>query len=654
MANSTRSADGDSNESPLTRRRWLALCSGAAMAGLAGCGANPDDPNATLSSESTGSEGGSNSNAVTTELHMRAPVSWTPSDSNVNPFSTQGDIEYWMEYMWWESPSYPNAVGEPIYWLAKDISVQGGGCEVLITLDENHTWWDGSPVTAKDYHTTQLITDYKEYGGPDETDDGWEVVDKYKIKNVLSGPANPAVKKVDYYTPVAKHDYYKSWLEKFEDASGEQAIKGVAKELNDHTVTLKDLTDKGLGCGLWKPAQLSPTNAVHEKYQDHPRADWTNLETFNWHLLSEKQKAIQALNTGKLDFGDKLTDQARTNDQTEVFSRFGMSGVPKLTMNWNNEHLARRPVRRAIAYLIDSEEVVKVIKSAHGIKYNSRKTVFGMSSSLISDWVSDGFVDKLIDYGSTSKPEKAASVLKKAGYSKNGGVWVGPNGSKVSGLTYLTPPWNIYKSVGKYFSSKLDEFGFKNNLVVPSGSGFYKRWDETYDFDLCNWFTTGSHPAYAYSTVEVSGLGNYDEIAVAMEKTEGCTVNRTEPELDQPTSEKLQHPIRPKFPKQIGQKSLNSGAGQTLYPLKWHKIMLQTQDTQEVKQLTEKLAWYVNWQVPHVGFYDEVKVYWGNTNKFDFPSLKADDHPHAEETKAEHRTTAMEFLMKGHISAKTK
>lgn len=642
---------GSGESDLLTRRRWLALCSGAAMA-LAGCSGTQDDPNVTLDSDP---DSNGSANAVTTELHMRAPVSWTPSDTNINPFSTQEDTEYWMKYMWWESPSYPNAVGDPIYWLAEDISVQSGGCEVLITLDDNYTWWDGSPVTARDYHTTQLIEDYRKEGGPEKADDSWEIVDEHTIKNVLPGPANPAVKKVDanYLTTVAKHDYYKSWLEKFEDASGEQAIKNVAKNLNEHTVTLNDLTEKGLGCGLWKPAQLSPTNAVHEKYQDHPRADWTNLETFNWHLLSEKQKAIQALKTGKLDFGDKLIDQVRTNNQAEVFSRFGMGGVPKLTMSWTNEHLARRPVRRAIAYLVDSEEVVAVIKSAHGTKYNSRKTVFGMTSNLISQWVGDGFLDKLIDYGSTSQPEKAASVLQKAGYSKKSGVWVGPNGSRVAGLTYLTPPWNIYKTIGKYFSSKLSEFGFKNNLVVPSGSGFWKRWDETYDFDLCNWFVNGSHPAYAYSTLEASGLGKYDEVAVAKEKTKGCTVNRTTPKLEQQTSHKLHHPIRPKFPKQVGQKTL-PGSGQTLYPIKWNDIMFQTQNTKEVKTLTEKFAWYMNWQVPHVGFYDEVKVYWGDTKTFDFPTLEVDDHPHAKETKAEHRTTAMEFLMKGHISAKTK
>ncbi len=643
---------GSSDGNRMTRRQWLALGGSATMAGLAGCGgSNPDDPKATLSSNPSGT--GGDGAPVTTELNMRAPVSWQPSQANINPFTDTKNTEYWMDYMWWESPVYPNAVGEPIHWLADEINIKGGGCEVEIKLNENYTWWDGTPVTAEDVRTTQLIDDYDTYLGPDKTDDSWEVVDKYTVKNVLAGPANPSYKNSQYISVIAKHDYFKSWLEKYEDAGGENAIKKVTNDLHNDKITLNDLTEKGLGCGLWQPKQASPTKVIHEKYDDHPRADWTNLKRFNWHLISEKQKAIQALNTGKLDFGDKTINQAKSSDKVGVFSRFGIGGVPKLAINWNNEHLSRRAVRRAIAYLIDHDELVKVIKSTQGIQYKSKNTVTGMSSNLASKWVSDGFLDQLIDYGKQSKPGKAKQVLRQAGYSKNGDVWVGPNGSRVEGLTYLTPPWNIYKTVGKYISPKLKEFGFKNKLIVPSSSGFWQRWTETYDFDMCNWFTVASHPAGAYGTDGVNGLGKFDEVAAALESQGNCQVNRKTPELNQNRSNKLRQPIRPKFPKNVGQKG-NGGAKQTLYPVKWNNVLSQTQSKDEVKKLTKKLMWYTNWQVPHIGFYDEVKVYWGNTDKFNLPNLKADNHPQGKETKGEHRTTAIEFLAKGHISAKTK
>ncbi|KTG11467.1 ABC transporter substrate-binding protein [Haloprofundus marisrubri] len=667
MVSNNHDAADESGTAGFTRRQWLAIGSSAAISGIAGCGSgqNPNETPVTAEGDGTSSSDSSSTNSdsssqggdpVTTTMSMRAPVSWTPKNSNINPFATQGDIEYWMEYMWWESPVYPNAVGETMYWVADEINVVDGGCAVEIKLRDDYTWWDGSPVTAQDYYTTKLLQDYKENGGPDQTDDSWELVDDYTVKNILSGPANPSTKKSEYYTPIARHSYFKSWLEKFQDAGNENGIKEVANELNTHKITLQDVVDNDLGAGLWKPTQMDPTQVVHKKYQDHPRADWTNLDTFHWRLISEKQKAIQALRAGQLDYGDKTVNQALQSNSLEEFSNFSIGGMPKLTMNFNNEHLARRPVRRAIAYLVDSEEVVKVIKSSHGIEYGVHEDVIGMSKGLSNQWLDDSFLSNLINYGTKSQPEKAKETLEAAGYSKQGGVWADENGSKIEGLKYLTPPWNIYKTVGKYFSPKLNEFGIDNKLIIPSSSGFWKRWSETFDFDLANWFTYASHPAYAYSCTGARGIGIYRDYVEQSESSSGgsCQVDRSAPTLTRDTSEKLGHKIRPQFPSEVGSMEM-SGSGQTLEPIKWNNIMTQTQSREEVVDLTKKLAWFMNWQVPHVGFYDEVKTYWGNTNKFNFPVPgEPGDYPNAERVLPEHKTTAMEFFMKGLISAKTK
>lgn len=665
MVNNSHKSSETSSPHRFSRRQLLAYASGAATVGLAGCsGSDPDnsevltttagDSGTTASGtddETTAEESGGT--PVTTELTIRKPVSWTPSDANVNPFATQSDFEYWAEYMWWESLVYPNNAGEPMWWLADDIRLEGG-CNVVIDLKEDYTWWDGTPVTAQDVYVAQQITAYQEFGGPDKTDDNWVVEDEYTIRNELSGPANPDIKKSEYFGLVAKNDYFESWLQKFEDASGEDAINDVAQNLNEHKITLADLTEKGLGCGMWQPTEFDPTEVTHVKYEDHPRADWTNLDTFNWVLMADKQKSIQALQSGRFDLGDKMLTQVESNDDLEVFSQFPIAGVPKLTMNFNNKHLARRPVRRAIAYLIGHEELVEVIKGAHGQLYQPHRKATGMSSMLSDRWLSDGFRGKLHDYGSTSQPEKARQALEAGGYTKNGGTWVGPDGDELKGLRYLTPPWPIYETIGKYLSPKLKEFGIDNKLIVPSGSNFWKTWTETWEFDMCNWFTYASHPAYAFGPGGARYLGKYSEFTKESEsESSGCEVNRSVPELTQQRSEKLNHPIRPTFPSEVGAMEVD-GQGQTLYPFKWNNILSQTQDRAEAKNIVEKFVWFHNWQLPHIGFYEETKTYWGKTDKFNFPKPnEADDHPNAKATMAEHTTTAMEYFAKGHINAKT-
>ncbi|WP_132060665.1 ABC transporter substrate-binding protein [Halorussus amylolyticus] len=667
MVNRSHSSSETSGSQRLSRRQILALASGAATAGLAGCssGQDPDDADVltttedgsttasdTESDDSTteDSEGGS---PLTTDITIRKPVSWTPSDANVNPFATQSDFEYWAEYMWWESLVYPNNRGEPIWWLADDIRLEGGGCEVVIELSDEYTWWDGTPVTAQDMYTTQMITAYQEYGGPEETDNTWVLEDDYTLRNELAGPANPDLQQVGYIGLVAKHDYFESWLEQFEDASSEDAISSVAQDLNEHKISLDDLTAEGLGCGMWQPTQFDPTEVTHEKYEDHPRADWTNLDTFNWVLMADNQKSIQALQSGRFDFGDKMLTQVEQNDDLDVFSQFSIGGVPKLAINFDNKHLSRRAVRRAIAYVIDHEELVEVIKGSHGQEYVPHRNSMGMSSTLADQWLPDEFRDSIIDYGLNSQPDKATQVLEDAGYTKDGDQWVGPDGDAVEGLQYLTPPWPIYETIGKYLSPKLDEFGFDNKLIVPSSSGFWNTWDETYDFDMCNWFTNATHPASAFTTVSAGGLGRYDNHAETLDPPESCEVNRAEPELEQETTEKLNHPLRPEFPTEVGAMG-DGGDMQTLYPFKWTNVLSQTQDEDEMRDLTEKLVWYHNYQLPHIGFYEETKTYWGKTDTYNFPVAgETDDHTDAEATVSEHTTTAMEYLVKGHISAKT-
>lgn len=619
-----------------------------AMAGLAGCsGQNPNDP-------SVGTDDPNGKRATT--LSMRAPISWTPKTANINPFATQGDIEYWMEYMWWESLTYPNAVGEPAMWLAKDISLEGGGCKAVITLKEDYTWWDGSPVTAKDVWTTAVINDYITHGGPDKAGDSWKVNGEYEIVHNLSGPANPSIQKTsaDYLNLVAKNDYFQSWIDKLEDADGKKAVEKVVTNLKKDKITLADLTEKGLGCGLWKPTSYDPTQAVHEKHSDHPRADWTSLEKFTWELVEDDQKAIQEMGASTFDMGDKLLKQAKENDETEVFSEFITPGMPKLAMNFKNKHLARRPVRRAIAYLIDHEELVQVIKTKQGQPYQPHNNVTGLSSILYDEWLPEEYRGKLIDYGVDAQPEKAKKTLENAGYTKDGDVWVGPDGDPIKGLKYLTPPWSIYETIGKYVSPKLKQFGIKNKLTIPSSSGFWKSWDETFDFDMCNWFSNAPHPASAFTIDGAQGLGKYLEL-YKPNKNNGssCAVDRSVPELTQKRSNKLNHPLRPQFPKTVGSMEIE-GEGQTLYPIKWNNIMTQTQKQSEVKDLAQKLVWFHNWQVPHIEFYEETRTFWGKTGVFDFPKPdKQDDHPNAKETMSEHRLAAIEFLMKGHIDAKT-
>lgn len=696
--------DQSSDDYKLSRRKVLAMTSAATTVGLAGCGGDGDsgptptdagsgptptdtgdDPTPTEASGGTGDtatptddgtqqsptgEGDSGlaegvpSNPVTTEIAHRAPVSWQPGQSNVNPFSQTGNMQYWMEYMWWSGVTYPADgphMGEAITWSVDSVELENNGCEVVLNFNDQYQWWDGTQMTAEDYLTLRTLTSYQTYGQPGEWPVQFELDDDYTFREIHSTPNNPAIQRSSYLTPVTtRRDYWQSWVEDFDDASSQDQIDTITSELTEYRISMQELVDEGLGNGMWIPQQWDPTEVVLEKFDGHPRASWTNLETDRWKLISENQVAIQAFGDDQLDIGEGLLAQVRqgSNPNIEIFQEFPQGGVPKLTFNFNNEHLAKQKVRQAIGHIINYEELRAIIRSTHGTNYLPYEYNIGMSNSLGRNFLGEDWMSDLIDYGQNSREERAVELMNEAGYTRVGGVWVDSNGNEIEPLDYITPPWPIYQTISRYISPTLEDFGIPNNANFPSGSSFWSNWLDTHDFDMVNWWTNASHPASAYSTGTAAAIGNYvggvgsiSGIIGNRNQPEGCEVNRNTPELTADTTERLGMPARPEFPSQVGATDIN-GNGQTLYPVKWSTILGQTQDDQEIQELSRKLAWWYNWYAPHIGLYEEKWTYWGDTQNYQFPNA-GHSHPPGEGTDAEHYVGAYEFLLNGHVNAKS-
>lgn len=651
--------------SRLSRRQMIALSSGA-MVGLAGCAGqesesvgtttSPDDTTTASGDEDTSEDGQeSGGTPVTTELSSHFPA-WEPSNTNFNPYSPAGEEPPFSANFWWENTLYVNHAGEICHFTIDEVEFKSGGCEVLYHFKEDFHWWDGTPLTAEDWLVTRKINQYQSHGSPENAPVDVSLVDDYTLKEVRTTPVNPTAKKQGLNSTVnTRRDYFRSWLEKYEDASSESAVEDVTSELSKHKIDIDTFVDEGLGSGMWKLKDWNPTRVTYEKFDGHPRSDWTNLETWKWELVSDDQKFDQAFLDNRFDMGELNFNLVPKNDKIENIAEISITGVPKITFNFRNKHLARRGVRRAIAYLLDYKQIRAVLKENYGTPYAEHPYRCGMSSSVAENWLGGDFLDDLISYGETAQTEKAEQAMQDAGYTKEGDVWVGPDGDAVEGLKYITPPWSIYQSIEQYVSPILNEFGIKNKALQPSRSNFYKRLGETYEFDLLNWFFYGNHPTTTYatgvSTIQPYGLDGYESVVEQTEESSssGCEVDRSTPGLKQELSPKLHHPIRATFPSEVGAMEVG-GSGQTLYPIKWNKIMSQTQDRAEIEELSRKIAWYYNWQIPHIGLYEETWNYWGNVEKYTF----RDNHPETDRTAREH-TIANEdaFQMKGHVSAKT-
>lgn len=637
-------SETDSNGSDhLSRRRILELSTAVSIGGLAGCsGSNETGNDAGNGNQGSGQEGG-----PITEIKSHFGA-WEPSNTNMNFFSPTGNQPPFSTYLWTEGTLYRNSSGEITYHTVDDVEFNNGGKEVVFHFKKGYSWWDGTDLTAEDYLVQRQINQFQKFGSLEDADTTLEKVDDYTVKEIRDNPINPELRLLSHTQAMStKADYYRRWLKRYKKAKGQKEVDAVTNDLTKHQISMQKFVDEGLGCSLWKPKKWNPQRVTYTKHKDHPRASWTNLDTWVWELVDGDQKLDQAFKSGQFDMGELNFNLVSESNTYEPVQRMGLPGVPKLAFNFGNKHLGRRGVRRAIAYLIDHDQLRQVLKANQGTPYKEHPYLNGMASKIGKDWLGTNHLNSLLNYGSSAQPEKARQALQDAGYSKDGKFWVGPDGDTVSGLTYITPPWAIYQAIQQYIGPKLNDFGLGIETVQPSSANFYKRRDESYEFDLLNWYGFGFHPVNTYYVGEGSPTG-LDAMRSAVE---GNVSADKPPKLNAKRTQRLKQPIRPQFPKKVGSETI-SGTGQTLYPLMWSEKMSQSQNKNEIAKTARKLSWYYNWQLPHIGFYEEVWQSWGRKDKFTFEN----NHPENQRTKREHTIPNEDAIQvwQGHVSAKTK
>lgn len=117
--------------------------------------------------------------------------------------------------------------------------------------------------------------------------------------------------------------------------------------------------------------------------------------------------------------------------------------------------------RRALAYAIDRKVngEVSLGESGVGVDYMA-----GFSDNQLDDWLSADEKGKLVKYEKSA--DKAAELLQKAGWKKNGNAWTKPDGSAAKYEVSFPAQYADYSATGKNIAQQLAEFGFD---MTPRG-----------------------------------------------------------------------------------------------------------------------------------------------------------------------------------------
>ncbi|QLH81996.1 ABC transporter substrate-binding protein [Halosimplex pelagicum] len=541
---------------------------------------------------------------------------------NFNPFAQKNYPPKLDDYMWmhmgWDRIGHGLETPE---WV--DYEVSGGGSvppELTISIDESLglTWWDsdgdtGRAVTMEDLYTARIIDFLAE--NPDRSGNAPELVDDYTLKLKANQPRRADTYAVGELEGMMFRTPRWQWQEEregLEDATTASEVQSVTASIGKRNIGVTD----ALGYAPFRIDQVSGSKVQMVLVEDHPFADRFNYDKLEFLIGGESKVAQMAIND-RLDFGPDTLERrlggsiGEIPEHIQTIGAYANGEQYKLHLNWNNKHLGRLNVRRAMHEIIDVEEVYNTSPMwGRPATYQT-----GMGKPMSENILGQEFLDKLYDYSFTANEEGATEFMEEAGYTMESGTWTGPDGDPAQ-IEFHCSNWSSWAANGKVIDDQLKQFGFETNLLIYNDDEWRTEM-YNYNFDMTPWWG-GFGPLSAYDLDETSETGHYTSV-------------NTEPtapaDIDNPEDYTSQHgkPLIYEIPTEVGALDL-SGETETINWLEEWKTFTSTSGEEATREFAEKMARIHNFYLPDINLTDVTAGNWGDTKNYDWPEESSEHY----------------------------
>lgn len=362
------------------------------------------------------------------------------------------------------------------------------GDVVELQFSEDWTWHDGDQLTASDYYTSsQLGLEVSRVQSGEEDPSQWvagyELVDDFTMRiNLQDEFAKTWTLRnaVGTGLTIIKEDLgeprtYKQWLEEIRDAEGEEAKQLVSK-LTQWT------QEKPVGNGPFKIKEVTPSEIVTERFDDHPYADQIGIDEYRFQATNDVVLSYQEKQVDGIMRNLPATEDTQSRlPESHPISREQIS-IRMICMNHGQydhpnsgaeagayePYTSDRAVRKAIGYIVDRNRIQSVMPS--NVK------PFNWAPCWLSPTDIEQDVYDLSGYETYDQDhEKAASLLQEAGYSEQDGTWVDDSGDPME-IQFMTPSGDaIGLPMGQATVDELKSFGIPATLESVDGATFGER-----------------------------------------------------------------------------------------------------------------------------------------------------------------------------------
>jgi peptide/nickel transport system substrate-binding protein len=568
---------GGQREFRQTRRRFLQAAGVAGAVGVAGCAGSNEDAVPADQSDGGSGDGGAGGTATpgqdAVEMTDRTFVTSTtnvPKDMQFNPYAQKYPDRAALALF--ENLLYVNEATSnfmPGVLESWDI----GDESVTLSVRDGFHWHSGDAVTAEDvaFKLKLEIHDGAAIGNIVAAEDvtvGDSTVELGLQRPVADEVFLYSLKPIALDTPPAE---FQEFLKAYEQ-------NGEAPGLTEKTL------DEPNGTGPFRFVHARNQELVAERFGDHPDGDKINFTRFRWQYLQSNQKQWQALQTDTVDGLDNIfTPQNIAKSygdhvrEIQMPANWGMG----VMFNHEHEHYSQQAVKQAIQYVIDREKLAQTAGGKMHIPVEVPCGLPGNFDGSYKEWLGDS-LSKFDAY--EPNPEKAAELLRNAGFSKRDGAWVDANGKPLEFPYKIPAGWNDWTAGGQSIVQDLNDFGIDASLN-PSQSYWGDIYgNQEYVVAGLGWADGKLYPYFSLNKL-LNGLRSRDILKFPR--------SAEVPPIGEPDGE----PRTVEFEAEIQELSGLTGA--------------------EAKRKTQELAWVVNQHLPMAPLMEKVDQSWLTTDDWE-------------------------------------
>ncbi len=367
-----------------------------------------------------------------------------------------------------------------------------------VTLREGVMWSDDQPFTATDvvdtFHILRMqsntVWDYL---------DNVEALDDYTVNFHMSVPATVVERYVIRRSPMPSA-VYGEWAQRARDL----VDAGMTNESPEWLQAVEEFNQ-------FRPEALvvngpytidipSITNAQFDMPKN-PKSFWADQAQFDKIVnFNGETDTISAVVLSKdIDYATHgfapATEQSMLENGIRVLRPPTYAGAA-LKFNYAQlTHFADKRVRQALAHAIDRPQAGFVSLADSGVGVEN---MAGMSDNLVPAWMPEEAIAGLNKY--EYDPEKAASILQEAGWTKDGDFWADPDGNEAAYELLFPAEFADYSATGTNVAEQLTAFGFNmsprpityTQIGVDIDDGKFQMAIQTWGS------SSNPHPHYSY------------------------------------------------------------------------------------------------------------------------------------------------------------